>query len=436
MSSGIHWSESWAAAQSRLSVIWDSLQNRHDEPSARVARVGALDSEALDHELVQMLQEPLQKALSLINANLVINLRPEITLFLQLMLYRLSVWKTGSSYGAKLQELRYSARPTACFRGKLSPSGLPRRLLFFHVFLTILVPYLHTRARAHALSKAWPEAPSRNARRRAWEALTTLESCHTVLALANFVAFLYNGRYRAVAERLLKMEHVSSARPMGRDVSYEFMNRQMVWHAFTEFLMFLLPLLNRRSLQHRLRQAVTEGLSRLLLAFRLRNPNNAGVPSQSRKRGRFWALSEDNCAICADNTPSIGDRLADSSHTPYTSSTVDQYGGESIPEFPLSVATIASCGHIYCYHCLAEQMMRAADEGLAGRGWECLRCAEYVKSAERFGPQHIEVRDGSERLSSDYEFSSDVEAMSDTEKSWSVSSLSGSLYSNVESNDD
>ena len=57
------------------------------------------------------------------------------------------------------------------------------------------------------------------------------------------------------------MRLVPSRRLVKRDVSYEFMNRQMVWHAFTvnsvtnlyslitdqfssqEFLLFLLPLL-------------------------------------------------------------------------------------------------------------------------------------------------------------------------------------------------
>jgi hypothetical protein len=32
---------------------------------------------------------------------------PELSLFLQLTLYRLSVWATGASYGAKLQDLKY-----------------------------------------------------------------------------------------------------------------------------------------------------------------------------------------------------------------------------------------------------------------------------------------------------------------------------------------
>ncbi len=50
--------------------------------------------------------------------------------------------------------------------------------------------------------------------------------------------FLHNlrlslDRYRTLADRLLHMRLVPSRGQVKRDVSYEFMNRQMVWHAFT-----------------------------------------------------------------------------------------------------------------------------------------------------------------------------------------------------------
>jgi len=76
----------------------------------------------------------------------------------------------------------------------VSASGLPRITLLCHGFLTILVPYLHSRIRAHALSRAWPDAPSKDRRRTAWDVLISTESLHTLLGLLNFVAFLWSGR--------------------------------------------------------------------------------------------------------------------------------------------------------------------------------------------------------------------------------------------------
>lgn len=73
-------------------------------------------------------------------------------------------------------------------------SGIPARILVVHGILTVLVPYFHTRIRAHALSKAWPDAPSSDRRRKAWELLTGLESTHAFFSLTSFVAFLWDGR--------------------------------------------------------------------------------------------------------------------------------------------------------------------------------------------------------------------------------------------------
>ena len=60
------WQRVWDESQSRLSVIRQSL-NQEEPFSTHVTRVGKLDAELLDQELVQVLQDPLQKALSLVN---------------------------------------------------------------------------------------------------------------------------------------------------------------------------------------------------------------------------------------------------------------------------------------------------------------------------------------------------------------------------------
>lgn len=134
---------------------------------------------------------------------------PELSLFIQLTLYRLSVWANGASYGAKLQDLEYTIPSAggrsvcACtyplslmfaIHGLPEASRLPRKILLIHGALTIIVPYVHTRLRGHALSKAWPDAPSSDRRRKAWELMTKLETTHAAVALVSFVAFLWDGK--------------------------------------------------------------------------------------------------------------------------------------------------------------------------------------------------------------------------------------------------
>ena len=63
-----------------------------------------------------------------------------------------------------------------------------------HGALTMVFPYIHTRLRRHALSNAWPDAPSSDRRRKAWELMTKLETTHAAIALASFIVFLWDGQ--------------------------------------------------------------------------------------------------------------------------------------------------------------------------------------------------------------------------------------------------
>ena len=346
----------------------------------------------------------------------------------------------------------------------VSASGLPRITLLCHGFLTILVPYLHSRIRAHALSRAWPDAPSKDRRRTAWDVLISTESLHTLLGLLNFVAFLWSGRwatvsscmslwlisvwfrYRTLADRLLQMQLVPSRGQVKRDISYEFMNRQMVWHAFTvsidsfhryfwhiisiqEFLIFLLPLLHGRSARRRLNKLFSYLNPSKLVSFiptanRLRPSSlqNSSL-SSAKRRGKFWSLPVDQCAICAENA-SFSFNVSESASmfttlAPHASFAAEDPEREP-PAYPINIPYIASCGDSYCYTCLTERLMRIAHDVGEEHGWECLRCTEEVTSANRYEVEITGLESGS-----DYEFSSDID-LDTTDISGSMGSYSES----------
>ena len=60
------WQQIWNEARPTLEEIRHTV-GADIPPAPRVMRVGKLDAELLDEELVQVLQEPLNKALSLID---------------------------------------------------------------------------------------------------------------------------------------------------------------------------------------------------------------------------------------------------------------------------------------------------------------------------------------------------------------------------------
>jgi peroxin-2 len=239
------------------------------------------------------------------------------------------------------------------------------------------------------------------------------------------------------------MTLVPSRRLVKRDVSYEFMNRQMVWHAFTEFLLFLLPLISARSIQRRLTRIfsniqhhTSNSLSRLLPA---KTHSILGIShshhkqsNKPKKRGKYWSLPKDQCAICAENA-SLNLNIADSANafaaavtnTPQAGEPPEETDGTEPPAYSITNPYLASCGDLYCYHCIAERMMHALDEG-EDEGWECLRCGLGVREADRLVPDINVESDGGN--GSEYEFSSDIDA---TDMSGSVGSYTESERSRL-----
>lgn len=92
-------------------------------------------------------------------------------------------------------------------------AGLAGSTLALHSALTIFLPYTHNRLRSHALSNAWPDAPSSDRRRKAWELLTRLESIHGFAALLNFLLFLWNGRLAPGSHRKFQYTELNSQIP-------------------------------------------------------------------------------------------------------------------------------------------------------------------------------------------------------------------------------
>ena len=101
---------------------------------------------------------------------------------------------------------------------------------------------------------------------------------------------------------------------------------------------------------------------------------------QLPRRGKLAHLPEDECAICYENV--VGDIQPQSVSDIHLTGTARK---DELPTHPLTTPYRASCGHVYCYTCVAEKLLRAADEG--GGPWECLRCGMPVLGAERF---HVE----------------------------------------------
>lgn len=60
-----------------------------------------------------------------------------------------------------------------------------------------------------------------------------IETGYKVMAFFHLLLFLYNGKYMSLIDRMLGMRMVYKYRSLPRQVSFEYMNRNLVWTGLT-----------------------------------------------------------------------------------------------------------------------------------------------------------------------------------------------------------
>ena len=272
-------------------------------------RVAQLDAQQIDEEVELLLSEQIKRALRYFPASRVQFWKPETLLVLRCVLFRASMWNYSTTYGQRLQNLTYRAEQVHSTSSGISPTltspfsegrhaALKKWQLYAYVLLWIGGRYGIERLNWYCAKHNWADEPEQSWKRQFWVALRWVEKVTKLLDFVNMLAFLWNGRYVMLVERLLRMRLVPGMRSLPRQVNFEFMNRQLVWQSFAEFLLFLLPIVNMNSIKKLFRRLWTR---------------------EQRQ------VTEGTCPIC----------LKSPVNTPY------------VPE---------NCDHVYCYYCLSSAL--------------------------------------------------------------------------------
>ena len=202
-----------------------------------------------------------------------------------------------------------------------------------------------------------------------------VSTTHSIAAFISFLVFLVNGRYRTLLDRVLRPS--PSAPPQIKvtgQVSFEYLNRQLVWHAFTEFLLFLLPLVGIGRWRRWL--AKTWRRTKLLLKNDSTSHQEADIA-----QGELAFLPERTCAICYQDQ-----NLTSMSETEILAMSGASGGivGSAQTDITNPYETIP-CGCVYCFICIATRL-----EAEDGDGWICLRCGELVKECKPWSGDVLE----------------------------------------------
>lgn len=249
--------------------------------SEKVLRVSQLDASELDGELFSVLQGQLQTIFKLLPSTRLLRFKPELQAALKTFIWWFSVRSSGQTFGQRMMDIQYSTEPT-------TTTPLLSRHKWTLLCLCVGTGWL--RERFHLLgSLVLPHLSPRQLE----VVLEYITAAVNTLSLLNFTAFLLQGKYPTLHDRLASVCLTPSSPQTLRSMTFDLMNREILWHGFTEFLFFILPHLNMF--------AVRNWLQRLSL-YPSSRPSDPSL-----------------CAFC---------------------------------EKPPTMMTVSNCGHLYCYYCL------------------------------------------------------------------------------------
>jgi peroxin-2 len=267
--------ELWTRSQPQIEKLSKSLEDI-PKKDIYVLRVNQLDALRLDTEITEIFSSQFMKIFTFFPGDFVERFKPEITAFLDFLFFRFSIYVVDSTYGNKSQNLQFT-------NADASPLLYWKKIAYG--LLTIGGKWVWTRG-TQGISD------HRNV-------INYIETIYKVFSIINFLDFLLHGKYISVLGRILGMRLMYRTIDAQRSMNFEYMNRQLVWHGFTEFMMFILPLINVQKVKN-------------FLARSFQKPKN---PEKSKT----------SCRICFRD--------------------------------PILIPYISNCNHLFCYSCIKQNCM-------------------------------------------------------------------------------
>ncbi|KAF9613413.1 hypothetical protein IFM89_008243 [Coptis chinensis] len=245
----------WVDVYQRLHPHWNSVASSSQTPiPISISRVNQVDASRLDVEISAMLKEQLVKVFTLLKPGFLFQYEPELEAFLEFLIWRFSIWVDKPTPGNALMNLRFRDERATLMRGKdvrtgLEGPGLNTSQKIWYCLASVGGQYVWARLQSFSAFRRWGDSEQRSYARQLWGLLQRVEGFYKAASFSNLLVFLYTGRYRSLIERALKARLVYGSPNMNRSVSFEYMNRQLVWNEFSEMLLLLLPLLNSSSIR-------------------------------------------------------------------------------------------------------------------------------------------------------------------------------------------
>ncbi|XP_061522518.1 peroxisome biogenesis factor 2 isoform X2 [Phycodurus eques] len=308
--------------------VGGSLTETTSDPLIPVLRITQLDALELDSALEQLLWTQFSHCFQNFHPGLLTPLEPELKALLQLLLWRFTLYPDSTTVGQSLLSLRYHNTLSSSNRYK----PLSQRQKLALVLLKVGPRWLHERSHnlrlCLGLTSGGPV--SEGYKKTLRNSLTLISGVARLASLVNFLVFLRKGHHPVLAERIIRAQAVFSKPNVTRDITYQYMNRELLWHGFAEFLIFLLPLINTKKLKATIYSIVFGG-------------DRCGVDG-AQDKGGAWQ----ECTLCGE-----------------------------WPTMPHKVG----CPHVFCYYCIKSHSIANS----------CITCPKCGAEATQLEPVKIKV---------------------------------------------
>ena len=361
-----------------LSYKQTTTKNSNWNPSARwpAPRSSALDAARLDSELTSLLAEQAGRALApVLSPGVAARFHPEMTAALEALVFLRTVAVGAPTPGLALLGLRFVDNRSSSWwrrwllsttRGRrtrrvdrgnngdgggggggesahvvvqanpLSPRPPPLSVAqrASHGLATVALSYAWDRAARSGVLASLSEASEGSRAHRAATLLRRAETAASAAAFANSVLFLaQRSRYRSLLEAALGAGLEPSDPAAPRSLSFDYLNRQLVWHELSELMLAVLPLFDRRLLA-RARRAIPGIFAALSSGVAAASSPSASAPGAEGNGGEGAETKEGEKQEEAKSPP------------PATCGTC----GAAPPSTPFAALP---CRHAHCYYCLA-----------------------------------------------------------------------------------
>ncbi|XP_069076489.1 peroxisome biogenesis factor 2 [Pleurodeles waltl] len=263
----------------------------HSEDINPVLRISQLDALELNKALEQLVWSQFTQCFHGFKPGLLARIEPELKAFLWIFLWRFTVYSKNATVGQTIMDIKY--RNNLSQIEKYQPLNKQQKL--WYLICTVGGRWLEERS-----YDLFSNHPFGSTFSKTKHIVSFTAGLLKLSGLLNFLVFLQNGKFATLTERLLGIRSVFCRPQSVRQVGFEYMNRELLWHGFAEFLIFLLPLINFQRLKARLFSCFKPSLSA--------TTNSESVSVHSKE-----------CSLCG--------------------------------EWPTMPHTIG-CAHVFCYYCV------------------------------------------------------------------------------------